>query len=77
MDRRSTMGDTHETWKHNINSDRGQLSQWAELAEVRQATAEAFLKEFRERITARIGAPKTLILDNDVQFTGKKTKTAI
>jgi len=55
------MGDTHETWKHNINSDRGQLSQWAELAEVRQATAEAFLKEFRERIIARIGSPKTLI----------------
>jgi len=39
--------------------------------------AEAFLKVFRKRIIARVGAPKTLISDNGVQFTGKKTKTAM
>jgi len=51
-------------------------SKWAEIAAVRQATAVAFLKVFRERIITRGGTPKTLILDNGVQFTGKKTKTA-
>jgi len=41
------------------------------------STAEAFLKVFRERIIARVEAPRTLISDNGVQFTGKKTKPAM
>ncbi|XP_041675043.1 uncharacterized protein LOC121530271 [Drosophila eugracilis] len=35
------------------------------------------LRIFRKRVITRIGAPKVLISDNGVQFTGKKTKTAI
>ncbi|KAH8323019.1 hypothetical protein KR059_009923 [Drosophila kikkawai] len=53
------------------------FSKWVELAATRQATAEAFLKIFRERVISRVGAPKILISDNGVQFTGRKTRNAI
>ncbi|KRK05548.1 uncharacterized protein Dyak_GE28019, partial [Drosophila yakuba] len=50
------------------------FSKWVELAAIRQATADSFLRVFRERIVTRYGAPKILISDNGVQFTGRKTK---
>ncbi|KAM8701970.1 hypothetical protein ACLKA7_001281 [Drosophila subpalustris] len=50
------------------------FSKWTELVALRNATAAALQKAFRERILARFGVPKVLITDHRAQFTSRTFK---
>jgi len=51
------------------------VSNWTELVPLRSATAESLKKAFKERIIARYGVPKIVIMDNGVQFASKILKS--
>ncbi|XP_029053801.1 uncharacterized protein K02A2.6-like [Osmia bicornis bicornis] len=53
------------------------FTKWVELQPLRQATAPAVTRAFRERVAMRFGRPRQILTDNGRQFTSREFTTLL